>query len=104
MANLSVDLEKWARYKAVLEQVVSEGFAPPGHYNAKGAAVAEAQRRLRKEFGLPDSALRLGKWLKWQQLRKDIGGEHYLPDWSLYPATQALKVRMDLIRYYLGSK
>ena len=75
--------------KVMIEQVLSEGFAPPGASGAgRGSAILEAARRLNMDNGT------LNAWAKAQARRRIAGGDHHEPDWSLRGAPIKPRVRV----------
>lgn len=76
--------ETWDRYKATIEQFLSEGYAPPGKFpGTKGSAVVIAEKHLGMGNG------KLSDWVRTQIIREAIGKDHRLPDWGLWSHTWA---------------
>lgn len=64
--------------KDTIEEALREGFTPQGQSGGRGSAVREAAKRLNI------NANTLGSWLETQLRWRDLGENHFAPDWSLY--------------------
>lgn len=74
MATPPIDPKEAARRKAMVEQCLTEGFAPLGRSGVgRGSAVYEAAKRLGIDAGTLGNTIRTGK---------------IVPDWSLFRATE----------------
>lgn len=72
-----------ARRQAVIEQCLSEGYAPPNQFGGIGSAIREASRRLGLNSGTLHNALDAGK------LR---------PDWSLFNPQKPILLPAKLVQ------
>lgn len=89
-------VEDRKRRKELAEELLKEGWHPPGYRDGRGALTTEMARRA----GLTRSGVH--GWFEHEQREESAGREHFHPDWSLYrpprrPDIKPTKSVMDAV-------
>jgi len=76
MPTPPLSIQERARRKAVVEGLLRAGYHPQGERGGIASATKEAERR---------EGLNYPNWVKKEEMFRDAGKEHFVPDWSLFP-------------------